>query len=488
MFDNSKFDRNEEAGLEKDFLELEDKFSKIEDWKNNSRKGFSNNYNPPRLDAENSAGNGHLRTYLNTFENDYEPFNVQEPNFNGRSTRSLSVADAKNNISHRFLEPGVFQNISSGMYQEQDFREKAGSFSSSNNSKLDNLKNEEILNQVDKLENNEFKKELKGGRPLNTSYNCYKPNSFESQKQMYSVNRPAGSCLFKTPPFFKNAYVEKNSPQNCGPMSPPMIPINQFENQERPVNSTMFIPDQNSSYGFMPYKIIEKDIIQSNSVYINRNLPPSPFNTFGSIYKRRSYSEADLSKSRSKIRNNFDNDEDLMTLYKKGKFSRSSSESCIDPRTFYKTENFPRVFQTNKENLAKPSHSYAQIITRAISSSQDGKLSLGEIYKWIEENFEYYRYANPVWKNSIRHNLSLSKCFKKVPREPGSRGKGGKWMIDKEYLFIEESKKKRRSYGEENETFQNSIDKKDICNEGYLRNNITTVEYSNYGESKYEEM
>ncbi|EOB15385.1 hypothetical protein NBO_4g0013 [Nosema bombycis CQ1] len=61
-------------------------------------------------------------------------------------------------------------------------------------------------------------------------------------------------------------------------------------------------------------------------------------------------------------------------------------------------------------------------------------------------------------------------------------------MIDKEYLFIEESKKKRRSYGEENETFQNSIDKKDICNEGYLRNNITTVEYSNYGESKYEEM
>ncbi|GAB1869972.1 Forkhead box protein J1 [Camponotus japonicus] len=90
---------------------------------------------------------------------------------------------------------------------------------------------------------------------------------------------------------------------------------------------------------------------------------------------------------------------------------------------------------------AKPPFSYATIICLAMRANNN-KVSLSNIYAWIRENFLFYKYADPAWQNSIRHNLSLNKCFVKLPRSKDEPGKGGFWKLDLERM--EESKRSRR--------------------------------------------
>ncbi|KAG1651518.1 Forkhead box protein J3 [Nymphon striatum] len=85
--------------------------------------------------------------------------------------------------------------------------------------------------------------------------------------------------------------------------------------------------------------------------------------------------------------------------------------------------------QTNR--LEKPPYSYAKLITMAINCSPNKKMTLSEIYTWICENFQFYREAGISWKNSVRHNLSLNKCFFRVPRSKDNPGKGSYWALKK---------------------------------------------------------
>lgn len=89
----------------------------------------------------------------------------------------------------------------------------------------------------------------------------------------------------------------------------------------------------------------------------------------------------------------------------------------------------------------------------AIEDSLQKALPVKEIYAWIIQHFPYFKTAPTGWKNSVRHNLSLNKCFQKVEKAAVSSqpsfasqlminslesstqnlGKGSLWMVEPQY-------------------------------------------------------
>lgn len=76
-----------------------------------------------------------------------------------------------------------------------------------------------------------------------------------------------------------------------------------------------------------------------------------------------------------------------------------------------------KVIDNVDKLLQKPSYSFSTLIFMAIESSPSKRLPVKDIYQWIQDNFPYFQRAPIGWKNSIRHNLSLNKSFKKVDKE-----------------------------------------------------------------------
>ncbi|VDN97026.1 unnamed protein product [Rodentolepis nana] len=114
-----------------------------------------------------------------------------------------------------------------------------------------------------------------------------------------------------------------------------------------------------------------------------------------------------------------------------------SDECSITQRQFYRTQ------------FIRPRFTYASLIRQAICESPNQCLSLSEIYAWLQREFLFFRQNEATWKNAIRHNLSLHKCFRRVETPGGSVWvfDESEWLQRKDNRQAVESRVVGRNYG-----------------------------------------
>ncbi|XP_056117022.1 forkhead box protein P3 isoform X2 [Rhinichthys klamathensis goyatoka] len=89
----------------------------------------------------------------------------------------------------------------------------------------------------------------------------------------------------------------------------------------------------------------------------------------------------------------------------------------------------------------RPPYTYAFLIRWSIMEATEKQRTLNEIYNWFTRMFYYFRHSSPTWKNAVRHNLSLHKCFVRVDGRMGAV-----WTVDEEEFQKRKGQKINRDY------------------------------------------
>ena len=82
---------------------------------------------------------------------------------------------------------------------------------------------------------------------------------------------------------------------------------------------------------------------------------------------------------------------------------------------------------SDKLKLSNIKHTYYSIICEAIDLSPEKKMTVGEIYKYLENNYGQYFGTQKNWKNSVRHALSFKKYFIHLKKDNSYNN--GVWIL-----------------------------------------------------------
>ncbi|XP_055213561.1 forkhead box protein M1 isoform X8 [Gorilla gorilla gorilla] len=160
------------------------------------------------------------------------------------------------------------------------------------------------------------------------------------------------------------------------------------------------------------------------------NLPRPP----GALCEQKRETCADGEAAGCTINNSLSNIQWLRKMSSDGlgscsiKQEMEEKENCHLERRQVKVEEPSRPSASWQNSVSeRPPYSYMAMIQFAINSTERKRMTLKDIYTWIEDHFPYFKHiAKPGWKNSIRHNLSLHDMF---VRETSANGKVSFWTI-----------------------------------------------------------
>lgn len=84
-------------------------------------------------------------------------------------------------------------------------------------------------------------------------------------------------------------------------------------------------------------------------------------------------------------------------------------------------DQLPCKYKTGSRANAWKGPSYTDLITAAIMSTEDRKMTVSQIYDWLMQAIPYFKDREHYesyrgWKNAVRHTLSLRRRFVKLPR------------------------------------------------------------------------
>lgn len=192
-----------------------------------------------------------------------------------------------------------------------------------------------------------------------------------------------------------------------------------------------------------PIKSVKPDLSPQNSPLKtqNRDVKPSAYDSDNDLTSLTWLTNKNLLKTMASCNpddagislsgDESEEDDELDILQLKNKAVFTAKSKVDGNQASYGNRPYDQTYNPN----GKPPYSFSCLIFMAVEDSPEKKLPVKEIYAWVCKHFPYFLTAPSGWKNSIRHNLSLNKCFKKADQGKNSQepGKGALWCIDPAY-------------------------------------------------------